>query len=481
MMRAVPPLVLLAGVAALAGCVAGPPPVIETPAPVLPEEFLYAPEEGVAGSLSALMPQSDPAYAALSAQMLAQSPTLGEALARIDAARAGAAGAAATRAPLINGNGTVQGQRTNPAQFGTGLPPGINFDSERISYGANISASWDADLFGRLRARERSAIALIEASNADTAAIRIALLSELAASVIDWRTLQAREAALRSDLDAATSLARLAGSRERAGLAPGFDRLRAESAASSTRTRLAALESERARLVGRLVTLTAQSGAQVLGALQLGAGPAEISLAVPSTPSLLLTNRPDVLAAGARLAASDSALYATAAARFPQFSLSGALGLLAFNPGDIFDSDSIIGSLAASIAAPLLDFGRVEAQIDSAAADKRAAFQSYRGAVFSALGEAEGAYGLIAAADAEALAAREEQAIADRSAQLADTRYRAGLSDFLTVLEARRVADASGDRLAASIGRARRARVVLWQALGGDGETAQPIIRSISQ
>lgn len=481
MSRVFRPIIALSGAVTLAACVAGPPPVIETPAPVLPEAFLYAPDDAVTGSLEALMPSDDPAYTALAAQMLDQSPTLGEALARIDRARANAAGAGAARAPLVSGNGTMQGQRTNPAQFGTGLPPGINFDSERVSYGANIAASWDPDLFGGLRARERSAVALVDASTAEASAIRLALLAEVAASVIDWRTLQAREAALQSDLEAAETLARLAGSRERAGLAPGFDRLRAQSAASSTRTRIAALDSERARLLGRLVTLTAQPGEQVLGALQLGAGQAKMPAPIASSPSLLLANRPDVRSAGARLAASDAALYAASTERFPKFDLNAALGLLAFNPGDIFDSDSLIGSLAASIAGPLLDFGRVEALIGGAAADKRTAFQAYRGVVFSALGEAEAAYGLVAAADAEALAAREEQATTARSAQLADTRFRAGLSDFLTVLEARRVADASGDRLAASIGRARRARVILWQALGGDAAAAQPISRSISQ
>lgn len=56
-----------------------------------------------------------------------------------------------------------------------------------------------------------------------------------------------------------------------------------------------------------------------------------------------------------------------------------------------------------------------------------------------------------------------------RAARLADDRYRAGLASFLEVLEARRAADTSGERAAAALGRAERARVLLWQALGGDG------------
>ena len=84
-----------------------------------------------------------------------------------------------------------------------------------------------------------------------------------------------------------------------------------------------------------------------------------------------------------------------------------------------------------------------------------------------ALGDAEAAYGLIAASDAEAALAVQERDELTRAANLANTRYRAGLASFLEVLEARRAADASGERAAAALGRAERARILLWQALGG--------------
>jgi outer membrane protein TolC len=126
-----------------------------------------------------------------------------------------------------------------------------------------------------------------------------------------------------------------------------------------------------------------------------------------------------------------------------------------------------VGNLTAGIAGPLLDFGRIEAEIDTAAAGKRAAFAAYRGAVFQALGDAETAFGLTEASTAEAEQALRERDKLKRAAALAEVRYRAGLADFLTVLEARRAADASGERAAAAVGRARRARILLWQALGG--------------
>lgn len=466
-------LLTAASALTLAACVAGPPPEIATPAPTLPPTFFYAPDRSEAAELGSLLPWEDAGFDALAQQALAYSPTLAEAIARIEQARAGAGRAGAERLPSVGANASFTSTRTNPNQFSSSLPPGISFDTERVSSAANLTARWDLDIFGRLKAQQRAALARVDAADASARGVRIALLSEIAASVIDWRTLEAREKEIRSDLVAAENLARLAGVRERAGIAPGFDRVRAESSAATSRSRLSALASERARLVGRLVALTAQPTAQVQAALAKNDGALDLPAAPPTLPSALLANRPDVLAAAATLAAADAELAATARKRFPVFDLSGALGLLAFGIGDLFDSESVVGSLAGTIAAPLLDFGRIQSEIDGAAAEKKAAFESYRGAVYTALGDAEAGYGLVAAADSEAQAAADEASSLQRAARLANTRYEAGLADFLTVLEARRAADASGERAAAALGRARRARVLLWQALGGSDQDSE--------
>lgn len=476
------PLAALALTAVLGACVAGPPPEVATPTPVLPEVFLYQPKAETQASLSQLLPQDD-AYEALAEAAMERSPTLAQAVAQIEAARAGAKRAGANRLPNVAADASVTGTRINPNQFGSGAAQGGFIDSEQVSYGANLTASWDADLFGRLKAQERAAIARIDGATASAASVRLALLSEIAASVIDWRTLAARTAAIEEDVAAATELARLAKVREDAGIAPGFDRVRAEAAASASRSRLAVLDSERARILGRLVTLTGLSGQKVSAALTAPAASTTPAAAPGTLPSDLLANRPDVLAAQAELAATDAELAAAARARFPSINLASVVGLLAFNPANLFDEDSIVGSLTAGLAAPLLDFGRIEAEIDGAAANKRIAFQQYRGAVFQALGDAEAAYGLIAASDAETAAASRERDELARAASLADTRYKAGLADFLTVLEARRAADASGERAAAALGRSKRARVLLWQALGGNvvSGSGQSSTRSNSQ
>lgn len=454
---------------ALGACVMNPAPDIATPTPALPQTFFFQPDAAAGSALAALMPGGDPAYRTLSTAALADAPSLAEALARIDSARAGARRAGAERLPNISADGSVTQNRINPAQFGQAGQQGI-IPAEQTFYGANITASWDPDIFGQLKAQERAALARIDAASAQAQGVRLALLAEIAASVTDWRVLDTRAAAITADVAAAGQLAGLAKAREDAGIAPGFDRVRAEATATSSQVRLAALDSERARLIGRLVTLTGQDAASVRAALATAAPALTPAPAPAALPSELLANRPDVAAAAANLAASDADLAAAARARFPRITLSGVIGLLAFSPGDFLDDDSIIGTLAAGIAGPLLDFGRVGAGIDLAAADKRAAFAAYRAAVFQALGDAEAAYGVVTAADTEAQLSVAERDQLNRAASLADTRYRAGLASFLEVLEARRAADASGERAAAALGRAARARIVLWQALGGEVE-----------
>ena len=450
----------------LSACVAGPPPVVDTPPPTLPAGFRFEPPPATAASVAGLLPVADSGFLALADMAQANAPGLLEAMARVEQARAQAARAGANRGPNIGANLTARGERTNPDQFGADLPPGIEFDTTRATYGANLSASWDPDIFGRLRAAERAALARGEAASWDADGVRLALMSEVAGAVIDWRSLSLQEEALRRDLDAAAELARLAGVREKAGIAPGFDRLRAEAAAAASRSRIDALASERGRIMGRLVTLTAVPASEVLAALGRDA-PLVLPPAPAALPAQLLANRPDVLAASARLAAADADLAAAAAERFPRFDLSATIGLLAFGIGGLFDDDALVGSVAAGLGAPLFDSGRIAAEIDGAAAGKGAAFEAYRGTIWQALGDAETGYALIAAADREAEAAEAEAQLSARNAQLADIRYRAGLSDFLTVLEARRSADGADARAAAALGRAARARILLWQALGG--------------
>jgi NodT family efflux transporter outer membrane factor (OMF) lipoprotein len=456
----------------LTGCatVERAPPVTDAVAALPPAFAGLNTAQTSADPIADLLPRNDPAYLALADKAFTSAPTLAAALARVDAARAGFRAARAEQLPELSASATGARQRINPAaQFGGPLPPGVEIPSSQSSFRAGINGSWDADLFGRLRASASAADARLDAATADAAGVRLALAADIAGAVIDARAIAARRAVLERDLAAAKDLVGLTQVRVAAGIAPAFDLLRAQSLALAVRGQLSALAADRTSVVGRLVTLTATSAQEVEAALMQPAAATMAANPVLAIPSTQLRQRPDVAAADRRLQAADQEIAAAAAERFPQLSITGALGLFALAAGDLFSDDAIVGSLGAGVAGPLLDFGRIRARIGQRQADAREAFALYRQTLFTALGEVESALGSVVAADGQE-AALSEQARRDvDAASLAQDRYSRGLETFLAVIDAQRSANASQVSAVDAAAISRRARVALYRAVGGAG------------
>lgn len=436
----------------------------------LPDAFALAPPPGEStAALADLLPVGDPGFRYLSEQALVQAPDLAIALARIDAARAGLRGAGAARLPELAASANAARERLSANQFGTGnLPANIPLGGDRTTYTARIDASWDADLFGRLRATERAAALRLNAADADAAAVRLALVTDIAQAVTDYRALSLRQSIIDADQRSAADFARLTGERARAGLIPGADQARADALAADAVSRAAALGGERAAVIGRLVTLTGLDGRAVQSALADRVAQSDLvgapSLALPAS---VIRSRPDVRAAERRLAAADQAIAAAAAERFPRLSITAGLGLFALALGDLFTDDAIIGSVGAGLAGPLVDFGRVGALIGQRQAEGREAFGQYRAAVFRALGEVEAALGQLAAAQ-EQVAALERQALLDGDAlSLARERYRMGLDPILNTIDAERTTNRTREALALARAQVQRQRIALYRAAGG--------------
>ena len=449
---------------ALAGCSTVQPPV--RPAVELPPAFLLAPAPaGEALDVRALLPD-DPAFARLNALAEADAPTLEAALARIDQARAQLRGARAERLPNVTASGGVTGQRIGQQQLNN-LPPGVNVQRDILVFQTGVQASYDPDLFGGLRASTRAATARLDAAAADARAVRLALTGDLADAVVNWRTLGERAALAEGDRAQASTLVAITGERVRVGVSSDTDRVRAASLAADARARLAVIEAERAQVLGRVVTLTARPAAEVLSILTADSPPPTLASLDGAIDTGVLRNRPDVVAAEARLRAADREIAAAAADRFPRLTLSAVVGVAALAFGDLFSTRALTGSLGPTLAAPLLDFGRVGARIDAAQGTAREAFADYRRVTFGALGEAETAYGRAAAFDARTAELARQVALDEDAARLVGIRYRSGLENFTGVVDARRQAFASRQALAQARSDARTARVALFRALGG--------------
>jgi NodT family efflux transporter outer membrane factor (OMF) lipoprotein len=453
-------IILLSGCAAVAD---GPSPASVNPPPL----FAYAPPQESRAPLDDLLPRDDPAFVLLVAAVDADAPDLQAALARVEIARGALRTAAANRRPSIDASGAFDTSRSSENAVAN-LPPGAPFDATSNLWSLGITASWDPDLFGRLKASQRAAAQRLDAATADARAVRLTLVSDIARAVVDYRTAQEKMRISKEDLADATALVKLTSIRVRAGLSPGFDLVRAQGLEAAAKAALPPAEEARAAALGRLVTLTARDGPTVAAAFDT-TSPALHWAKLPTVglPAALLRQRPDVAAAEYRLLAANEEIAAAAAARFPQFSITSALGLAALALGDFFSADSLTASAGASVAGPLLDFGRVAAQIDARQAEAKEAFALYRSAVFLAIGEAETALGTLQATS-DRLTALEAQLVIERdSVNLAQQRYRMGLSDFLTVIDAQRQLNGTRQILADAQGNAGQGAIEVYRKFGG--------------
>ncbi len=455
----------LAALALLSGCASVADGPMASSVKV-PSAFVYAVPHENREALQTLLPSEDPAFQTLVAALESDAPDLQAAMARVAAARAALRAAGAARAPSVQAEGSAGYARSSENTI-VNLPPGTIIDSTNSSFSIGINASWDLDLFGRLRASQRAATLRLDAADADARAARLALVTDIARAVVDARTAQAKLRVIKDDLTDAAALVTLTDTRTRAGIAPGVDLVRAQALEAAARSQSGPAQAEFAAAIGRLIILTAREGSSVAAALDM---PANIGLAsLPSLglPSTLLRQRPDIVAAEYRLGAANAEVAGAAAARFPQLSINAALGLAALALGDIFSADSLTASLGGSVATPLLDFGRVEAQIDARQADAKEAFALYRRAVFTGIGEAESALGRLQA-NRNRLAALETQlAIEQDSVALSTERYRMGLTDFLGVIEAQRQFNSTRQLLVEAKSTAYRSQIELYRSFGG--------------
>lgn len=215
--------------------------------------------------------------------------------------------------------------------------------------------------------------------------------------------------------------------------------------------------------------LTGQNPAALDAQLSVVA-PAQLALAIPAET---LRQRPDVIAAEARVAAALARVSQADAARYPGFRLGGSLGLRALTLGTLTQGGSVVGAMLASISVPLLDGGAARAQLRVQQEGLEQARQGYVAVVLTALQEVEDE---LAALHGDVQRRERLQAAAEAAANaalLAQQRYAGGLVDFQTVLETQRSQLSAQDSLASVTAALTADHVRLYKALGG-GWTPEP-------
>lgn len=464
--------------AALAGCAVGPDFV--RPDAHAPERFsgAAAPSPAdvspdTASRAVAPVPGADPAFwrtfgdpelTRLVEASLVANHDIRIALANHDRALALARVARLDRYPTVTAAASASAARSSAGQ----LPGVARADRDTDSRGGEVAASWELDLFGRVRRSVEAQRADLAASAADLGAVQVAIVGTVAQGYMELRGLQERLRVAKANAANQRDTLQVVITRVDTGRGTEFDTSRARAQLETTLSRVPALEAAVTVTLHRLAVLTGLTPDALTATLgqaaDLPALPARID---PGTPGDLLRRRPDVIAAESRLHAATARVGVAAADLFPRFTLAGLVGTQAVDASALFERDADTRLAALGVDWSFLDVGRVRARIAAANADSAAALAGYEKAVLGALEDTENA--LVRLAKARVEDAHLERAATDSAtaARLARLRFDAGAVDLLDVLDAERTLLTAQDAFADARTRTATATVALFRALAG--------------
>lgn len=454
-LRALLPFALLAA----GGCTVGPNyerPKVETPAAwVAPR-----PHGGEGGGLTGWWDRfGDTVLTDLQRQAENNSPTLEQAVARIDQARATLAGSRAAGMPNVTGSGSYSenGQRVETdGQTQTQ-------QSGDLKYGAD--ASWEIDLFGKVRRNTQAARARIEARVDDWHDARVSLAAEVADDYVQYRGCEQLAELYRQQAESQGETARLTRTSADAGFIAPADAELADASAASVRSTLIEQVAQCDLLVKSLTSLTGMDEAALRETLASGSGelPQPAALEVDSVPADLLRQRPDIASDERELAATSAEIGAAIADLYPSLTLGGSISAGATTQW----------SFGPSISLPIFDGARARAGVTSARANFDLQLATYRETVRKAVLEVEQALvRLEAARGRSADAARAAQGYQANYAAIDRLRYAGGTSMIERESARRNALDAQKTLLDLRMTQIRY-WIALYKALGGGWDAAE--------
>ena len=393
---------------------------VESETPVLPEQWGTQSDAGVV-QVGWIEIFNDPALTRLVTEAQANNRDLAAAAANVDRAWALARQAGAVLSPDISLAAT--GGRSGSSDSSSPT-------TTKLSLGLQVS--WEADLWGRLRAGQRGAVASAQAVEAD---YRFAQYSLAAATAKAYFT--SIEAKFQADIARETveileETQRIVNVKHDNGMASAQDVSLTRSDLASARERLTTVDgSYRDALRALEVLLGRYPSAELDIRDSLPAVPPPPPAGIPSE---LLERRPDIVAAERRVAAAFNATAQAQAARLPTVGLTGNLGGASSSLSDLLDPANVAWSAGANLLAPIFDGGRRREAVEIATAEQEQALAAYGQAALNAFSELESNLdqGTVIAqreVDLE-VAARE----AEKAFRIASLRYEEGEEDLLSVL-----------------------------------------------
>ena len=368
----------------------------------------------------------------LIASALENNRDLRTAALRIQEARAQYNIQSADLLPSLNAGASNSRTRTPGAVSSSGRPQISNVYQVGLSL-----ASFELDFFGRVRSLNDAALASYLATEEAQRAAQISLVAETAKAYLSELGAGEQLVLARRTLEGRQQGYTLARQRFDVGASSALDLRLSETLVQSARVSVLQLQRQQAQARNALTLLVGMPLEQLPPGGDLSSQ--NVVTAIPAgLPSDLLANRPDIRAAESRLVASNANIGAARAAFFPRISLTAALGTASTALSGLFDAGSMSWSFTPQLALPIFDAGRNRGNLDLAVVRRDLAVTDYERTIQTAFREA-----------ADALVARgtlEEQVEAQRLVRvaqadrldLANQRFRAGVSSSLDVLDAER-------------------------------------------
>jgi len=460
---------------ALAGCTVGPnSPPPQEPIPSLPRtEPLPSTLRETPDSLATWWTVfGDPVLDGLITQAAAANLGAREAAARIRESRAELAWARSRGYPTLALSLEAGGSRLSDNGALTQIAPPGGFEPQ-AQFAVGVSASWEIDLFGRVRNSVRSAQAGVRASLEDQRNVYVVLFGDVAMTYAEIRTLQQRLADLDSNIDLQNRTLELVQQRIAGGVATQLDAAQAEMNLALTQAQGPTLRIALRLALNRLSVLLGEDPGSVDETLAARAPipvpPPEAAIGIPAD---LVRRRPDVEAAQDRFESEQARIGAAQAEFYPQLSIDGYFGLEARDATDLFDVQSREWRVTAPLGWVAYDGGGRRSRVESADARTEEAYLRYRKVVLDALSETENAL----VEYAEQTTRREHLAQAVRSAQrtveLVVIQYQDGTVDFQNVMDSQRELLGAQDNLAHTEGQVATALIGIYKSLGGGWQSA---------
>jgi multidrug efflux system outer membrane protein len=368
-------------------------------------------------------------------------------------------------APTVQANAGYENSLLSKAA----APPGTPRDARQGEfYDASFDATWELDLFGRVRRSVQAANAQVGSVEATRLDVLVSVTAEVARNFFELCGLQNQLAVARKNADVQSETLKITQSRLEGGRGTDFDVSRSRSLLNLTLSSLPPLEAAIQRTIYRISVLTGRQPTVLTTELST---PEPLPSAMPALalgdPAALLRRRPDVRAAERSLAAATARIGVATADLFPRVTFVGSVGLEADTFAGLGKSGADTWNFGPRITWAALDLGRVHARIQTADARTEASLAFYERTVLTALEETEGALVDFGHEQSRQQFLATSAEASQKAADLAHQRYEAGVTDFLSVLDAERTLLEAQDRLAASQTRTVTALVAVYKALGG--------------